>query len=142
MTDSSAPSGQAVFGLRSGGRAFAFAIALSILGLSGAATADAKGLSGAYLAAKHAERRGDVAAAAKYYARALARDADNKAVLERAMTNHIAAGNLGDGIALARRYQEIEPGHHLGVLALAAYRLKTGDLDGVRTPSRSPVFNR
>ena len=90
------------------------------------------GDAGAYLAAKQAEMRGDVAGAAEYYAKALSRDADNPALLERAMIHKIAAGAMGEGIALARRLEEIEPGHHLGVLALAASLLRAGEWDAAR----------
>lgn len=89
----------------------------------------AQGVSGPYLAAQQAERRGDVASAAAYYARALARDGSNLAILGRAMTNHIAAGNVTQGITLAERYEEQAPGHHLGVLALTADALRVGDLE-------------
>lgn len=99
--------------------------------LTAGAQVSAQGVSGPYLAAQQAERRGDVAAAARYYARALARDGRNLAIMGRAMTNHIAAGNVPQGISLARRYEAQAPGHHLGVLALAADALQQGDLDRV-----------
>jgi tetratricopeptide (TPR) repeat protein len=92
----------------------------------------AQGVSGPYLAAKQAEARGDVASAARLFADTLARDADNQAVMERAMIHQIAAGNVAEGIVLARRFEEVQPGHHLGVLALAADALKKGDAEGVR----------
>ena len=91
----------------------------------------AQGTSGPYLAAQQAEMRGDVAAAAKYYSRTLARDGQNAVVMERAMLHQIASGNVGEGIALARRYQELSPGHHLAVLALAADALRKGEPDQV-----------
>ncbi|MEM1161740.1 MAG: tetratricopeptide repeat protein, partial [Pseudomonadota bacterium] len=94
--------------------------------------ADAQGIAGPYLAAKQAEARGDVGAAARLYSETLARDGENTAVLERAMINQIAAGNVAEGIALARRLQAVQPGHHLGVLALAADGLKKGDVAATR----------
>jgi len=90
------------------------------------APALAQGLAGTYLAAKNAEVRGDVAAAADFYGQALARDGDNPELLERAMMHKIAAGELAEGIALARQHEEIAPGHYLGVLALAASHMRTG----------------
>ena len=89
-------------------------------------SASAQGIAGPYLSAQQAEMRGDVAASARLYARTLARDPKNAAVMERAMLHQIAAGNVSEGVALARRYEEIQPGHHLGVLALAADGLRDG----------------
>ena len=95
-------------------------------------TANAQGIAGPYLAAKQAEARGDVANAARLYSQTLARDGENAPVMERAMINQIAAGNVAEGIALARRYEVLQPGHHLGVLALAAGDLKANNLAAVR----------
>ena len=109
---------------RNSGLLCAFAIA-GVISLPQAVMA--QGIAGPYLAAKQAEARGDVAAAARLYSRTLARDAGNLDVLERAMQHQISAGNVSEGIALARRLQEVEPGHHLGSLALAADALRDGD---------------
>lgn len=97
--------------------------------VAGAAAADGAGVgvAGPYLAAKQAEARGDVQAAARLFADALSRDGENTALLESAMTHQIAAGNVAQGIELARRLEQAEPGHHLGVLALAAEELKNGE---------------
>ncbi len=67
--------------------------------------AGAQGIAGPYLAAKQAEARGDVDAAARLYAEALARDDENQALLERALIHQIAAGSISEGIALARRLE-------------------------------------
>ncbi|MEM1300411.1 MAG: tetratricopeptide repeat protein [Pseudomonadota bacterium] len=93
--------------------------------------AAAQGTAGPYMAAQQAERRGDVAAAARFYSRTLARDGENAQLLERAMLNQLAAGNIAEGIALARRQEALNPGHHLGVLALAA--------DALQKPERGRV---
>ncbi len=100
--------------------------------LMSASGAGAEGLAGPYLAAKQAEARGDVAAAAQYFTEALALDSDNQSIMERAMIHDIAAGNVAEGMALARRLEEVQPGHHLGVLALAADGLKRGEPEAVR----------
>ncbi len=97
----------------------------------------AQGLAGPYLAAKHAEMRGDVAAAADYYSKALTRDPGNAEVMERAMLHKIAAGTLSEGVALARRYEDISPGHHLGVLALAADAIRKEDIPRARNLLRN-----
>ena len=110
------------------------AVLAALIGAAAVAApgAGAQGVAGPYLAAKQAELRGDVASAARLYAETLARDSTNQAIMERAMIHQIAAGNVTRGIALARRFEELQPGHHLGVLALAADGLKKDDADGVR----------
>lgn len=107
------------------------AILSAVLVLS-AGMSHAQGVAGPYLSARQAEARGDIGEAARLYAETLARDRDNEDVLERAMIHQIAAGLVPDGIALARRYEEVKPGHHLGVLALAADALRKGHPDDAR----------
>jgi tetratricopeptide (TPR) repeat protein len=102
------------------------AIAAMVASAAGA-QASAEGVAGPYLAAVHAEAVGDVGAAARLYAEALSRDRDNLDLLESAMTHQVAAGNVLQGIELARRLEAQEPGHHLGVLAQAAAELKDGN---------------
>lgn len=94
--------------------------------------ANAQGVAGPYMGAQHAENRGDVANAARLYVQTLARDPDNETVMERAMINQIAAGQVADGVALARRYEVLQPGHNLGVLAIVAGELKAKNLSAVR----------
>ena len=97
-----------------------------------AGPAAAQGVAGPYLAAKQAELRGDVAAAARLYSQTLARDTGNLAVMERAMMHQIGAGNVAEGVALARRFQAQRPNHHLGVLAIAADALKSDNAAAAR----------
>ena len=82
------------------------AILSAVLVLS-AGMSHAQGVAGPYLSARQAEARGDIGEAARLYAETLARDRDNEDVLERAMIHQIAAGLVPDGIALARRYEEV-----------------------------------
>ena len=105
---------------------------VALTAILAAPAAWAQGIAGPYLAAKQAEIRGDVANAARLYAQTLARDSENKEVMERAMINQIAAGNVAEGIALARRYDALEPGHHLGVIALATGDLKANNIQAAR----------
>lgn len=120
------------------------ALLASAVVLGAALPASAQGVAGPYLAAVQAEQRGDVAAAARYFARALARDGSNVAIMERAMMNQIAAGNIAEGIAIARLFDAISPGHHLGVLALAADGLRDGEHDAVQEmlADRAPFVAR
>ena len=99
---------------------------LSFMMAIAAPAALAQGIAGTYLGAKQAEARGDIGEAARLYSETLARDTDNSALMERAMIHQIAAGHVPDGIALARRYDAIEPDHHLGVLALATDAFRKG----------------
>jgi tetratricopeptide (TPR) repeat protein len=101
-------------------------VAAMVAGTAGAQASES-GVAGPYLAAIHAEVVGDVGAAARLFAEALSRDRDNLELLESAMMHQIAAGNVPQGIELAKRLEQEEPGHHLGVLALAAADLKAGD---------------
>lgn len=106
------------------------AIALAMSPVAGPAAA--QGVAGPYLAAKQAEARGDVAAAARLYASTLTRDPENLFVMERAMLYEIGAGRVADGVALARKFDEQRPDHHLGVLAIAADALKKDDPKAAR----------
>ncbi len=94
------------------------------------ATAPAQGMpgiSGPYLAAESAARRGDIAEAARLYAEALARDTENADLMERAMVQQIAAGQIERATPVARRLSGASPNHHLGMLVLAVDALKQGD---------------
>ncbi len=84
------------------------------------------GVAGPYLAAENAARRGDIAAAARLYGQALARDADNADLMERTVAHQAAAGQIERAIAVARRLDALQPGHPIGVLLLAADALKRG----------------
>ncbi|MEM9060418.1 MAG: tetratricopeptide repeat protein [Pseudomonadota bacterium] len=92
--------------------------------------ASAQGIAGSYLAARQAEARGDISEAARLYSETLARDSQNEPIMERTMIHQIAAGLVPDGIALARRYEGLNPGHHLGVLALATDAFRKKDAAG------------
>jgi Flp pilus assembly protein TadD len=116
-------------------RALALALALAVpaLVLPGVAPAQGiSGIAGPYLAAENAARRGDIAAAARLYAQALARDSDNADLMGKTITHQMAAGQIERAIPVARRLDAIRPGHHLGVLLLAADALKRGDPDRAR----------
>ena len=101
-------------------RPIVLALGLSFFLGSTTALAAPDGVAGPYLAAQQAERRGDIAEAARLYTKTLARDRENVVLLERAMMHQIAAGRVSEGITLAKRLEASQPGHHLGVLALAA----------------------
>ena len=91
------------------------------------------GTAGPYLAAENAARRGDIAEAARLYSQALARDTGNADLMERAMTQQMAAGQIDRAVPLARRLDALRPGTHLGNLLLAGDALGKGDPAAART---------
>jgi len=114
--------------LRARALALALALALPVLAPPGVAPAqDTSGIAGPYLAAENAARRGDISAAARLYARALALDPDNSDLIGRTITHQLAAGQIERAIPVARRLDALRPGHHLGALLLAVDALKRGD---------------
>ncbi|MEM0922672.1 MAG: tetratricopeptide repeat protein [Pseudomonadota bacterium] len=92
----------------------------------GATPAPAQGLAGPYLAAEHAAKRGDIAEASRLFARVLARDPGNVGLMEQTMLHQVAAGQIAQAVAVARKLEETDPGHHLGVLVLSADGLRKG----------------
>ena len=110
----------------------ALGMALALTAGVQAGPAGAQGIAGPYLAAKQAEARGDVAAAARLYAKSLARDPSNMFLMDRAMTMQIGAGRVTEGITIARQLEAARPNHHLGVLAVSAEFLRAGDAAAAR----------
>jgi tetratricopeptide (TPR) repeat protein len=98
-----------------------------------AAAQGLSGIAGPYLAAENAARRGDIAEAARLYARALMRDPDNADLMKRAVTHQIAAGQVERAIPVARRLDALRPGDNLGVLLLAVDALKRDDPASARS---------
>lgn len=66
----------------------------------------ADGEAGPYLAARLAGAESDYAAAAEYYARALAADPGNGMLIENAAISELARGSVADGLKLARQFDE------------------------------------
>lgn len=87
----------------------------------------AQGVAGPYLAAEEAARRGDLSAASHFLAEVIAQDPENADVIERSLTYHVGAGQFQQALTLAEGLQQIRPGHHLGILILAADAIRGGD---------------
>lgn len=104
---------------------FAFAAALSV-GFGAAAYGD--GLSGSYLAGRHAAATADVDQAGRYFARALARDPGNPGLMEQALVYQTAAGRVEQALSLAQDLIAIEPDHRLSALVLTVEDIRLGDL--------------
>ncbi|MEL6335587.1 MAG: tetratricopeptide repeat protein [Pseudomonadota bacterium] len=95
------------------------------------AQASDPGIAGAYLAAENAARRGDIAVAADFYAKAVAADPENGALLERAILHNIAAGRIETAVALSRRLMEINGDSQIALLQLAAEAFTRDDAAGI-----------
>ncbi|MEM7237888.1 MAG: tetratricopeptide repeat protein [Pseudomonadota bacterium] len=98
-------------------------LAISAVGIPAAPRAQE--VAGPYLAAEHAARRGDIAEAARLFARVLARDPNNLRLMEQTMLHQVAAGKIAQAVVIARKLDRLQPGHHLGVLILAADSMKS-----------------
>jgi tetratricopeptide (TPR) repeat protein len=80
--------------------------------------------SGAYLAARHAGRMRDAAAAAEYYRAALKRDPRNSELLDRAFLSLVIDGNIGDAAKLAGRVVKADKDDRVGRLVMGVQAIK------------------
>ena len=79
------------------------ALALGIVTVLPASFATADGLSGAYLAARHASYFNDYKAGAEYYTKALMRDPSSAALLENALVSFVGLGEIKRAVPVARK---------------------------------------
>lgn len=86
-----------------------------------------RGLAGPYLAAQVAAWRGDVRAAAEYFARAAAAAPGEVELLARALLYAVADGRVTEAVPLAERLIALHPAQPLARLVLAADALVAGD---------------
>lgn len=107
-----------------------FATAALIFSLI-AGQAQADGYSGPYLAARQADMANDFAAAADYYARALARDTNNDVVLRDLVLAKVALGEVDRAALLARQLNRLVPEDEIAGLVETATLLKTGAPDDI-----------
>lgn len=89
-------------------------------------SAQADGLSGAYLAGKHAANISDIDQAGRYFARALARDRNNPVLMEQALIYQTAAGRVEQAIPIARALAAIKPEHRTSALVLTVADFANG----------------
>lgn len=87
----------------------------------------ADGLSGPYLAAIDADMQNDYAAAATWYAQALARDPGNIAMMQNAAVARVAAGDVAGAKPLAAALATAAPDSPIANLVNLADALKSGD---------------
>ena len=80
-----------------------FALALGFAVSFSATPSIADGLSGAYLAARHASYFNDYKAGAEYYTKALIRDQGNIALMENALASFVGLGDIARAVPVARK---------------------------------------
>ena len=91
---------------------------------------------GKYLAARHAEAQGDLAAAADLLADVLQEYPDRQDILSRAQAIMGIEGRSVEAVALAKRLVELDPTAPLANLTLAASEIKNGDYVAAATRLR------
>ncbi|KCV81134.1 hypothetical protein ATO10_13174 [Actibacterium atlanticum] len=84
------------------------------------------GLSGSYLAARHASYQSDYKAAAQYYTQALARDPSNAELMENALLAFVGLGQLDKALPIARRLEQLGVENQAANLMLMADQIKRG----------------
>lgn len=84
---------------------------------------------GNYLAGLYARATGDSRAAADFYARAIADDPGNVGLLRKAFRLKLAAGRVGEAVALAKDIGAAEPNDGLVPLTLAIAAIREGQFD-------------
>ncbi|SEK66387.1 Tetratricopeptide repeat-containing protein [Roseovarius azorensis] len=87
--------------------------------------------SGAYLAARQARYAGDFAAAAQYYAQALAEDPSNPAILEDATIAYLALGQLDRAVSVARKIEADGLESQVARMALVAQEARDAEWDAL-----------
>lgn len=88
------------------------------------------GVAGPYLAARQASENADYAAAANYYAKALAHDAKNPGLMEATVLSDVALGDFARAVPVAKAL-EADGGHsQIATLVVLADTLKQGDYAG------------
>lgn len=84
-------------------------------------------LYGSYLAGRFARDSQDMASAADFYGRALARDPDNEVLLEQAFQMETMAGNWYRATPLAERLANSQKSHRMSQFLLGIAAFKAGD---------------
>lgn len=106
-------------------------LAFAALSLSAAGPAHSQSVAGSYLAARQAGISSDFRTAAYYFAQALAHDADNPALMEKAMTAYIGLGQVDRAVAVASRLTALGHASHVASIILLADGMRQGDFDWV-----------
>jgi tetratricopeptide (TPR) repeat protein len=122
--------------------------AIAAMALAAASQASAQSLPGAYLAGRQAAVQGDVRAAAESFEAALRLDPQNPRLMELAVVNLLASGEIGRAAPIAARLLQAAPDHRMGHLALALESIDEGRYDGAlarleaRAEALRPIIGR
>ncbi len=87
---------------------------------------------GKFLAGRIATERGDLSASTRYYREALAEDPDSDQLRMRAYRAFIIAGQVADGVAIARTLGDVEEDGGLAQFVVTIDEIKAGDFDKAR----------
>lgn len=107
------------------------ALALGIATAMPASFAMADGLSGAYLAARHASFFSDYTAAAEYYTKALIRDPSNSSLMENAVISFVGLGEVKRAVPIARKMSSDGVVSQISRIVLLVDLAQKQDYDGV-----------
>lgn len=107
------------------------ALALGIATAMPASFAMADGLSGAYLAARHASYYNDYAAGAQYYTQALVRDPSNASLMENALVSFVGLGDMKRAVPVARKMASDGTVSQISRIVLLVDLAKKQDFDGI-----------
>lgn len=106
--------------------------ALALLPVATVATpVEAKGLSGAYLAARQASFYSDYEEAARYYSIALALDPSNPVLLEHGLTAFVGLGDLDRAAPIARKMLADGLDSQIANMVQIAALTRAGEYDGI-----------
>ncbi|MCP3054415.1 tetratricopeptide repeat protein [Aurantimonas marianensis] len=94
-----------------------------------AGMAQAQSLSGAYLAAKSAQRDGDLEAATDFFAQALSMDPTSNLLRQDAMFAFLADGRFKDGVDMAAKLRDAPEASKVARMALGVDALGRGNFD-------------
>jgi len=108
-----------------------FALALGLVTVLPASFATAGGLSGAYLAARHASYYNDYKAGAEYYTKALIRDPSNASLMENALVSFVGLGQLNRAVPVARKMTADGAVSQISRIVLLVDLAQKQDYDGV-----------
>ncbi|MGG7567654.1 tetratricopeptide repeat protein [Rhodovulum sp. DZ06] len=100
--------------------ATALAAGAVMVGMAAQAQAASRSLAGAYLAARQASQRNDMAAAADYWTQALALNPSSHQLRGQALNFKVLVGDFKTAAVLASALVNGQPGHRLAHLTLAA----------------------
>ncbi len=110
-------------------RTTATLLVMATLGLATSLPATAQGVSGSYLAARHASIYSDFRAAADYYARAMLQDTGNLSLMENAMMANVGLGQVDRAAAISRRMLSLGAESQVVNMVLLADQLKRENFD-------------